>query len=255
MQIQYYRYCFLLKALIGLLMSISVLQDCRAQDTQTDSLYWVQDTILDQRIDTIGLDAVRKQIYSGIRNAIKFSQKPDAYLQPDSIEHWNQWIRWAVILNDKQGLNLINDLLRHLQSSHHGDWHYYFEFMTLWAAYEGRVKGYSLAQKSEVILSHFNKGNQVENDFYELRLLDLGTAGIPHILDWVRSHLISRMNELDREMLSEEDLAFTRLYDWFIMVFSNMINSENQEMIKALLAENDPHVRRFAKDILEAAGF
>ncbi|HLF63553.1 MAG TPA: hypothetical protein VI603_07365 [Saprospiraceae bacterium] len=255
MKIQYYRYGFLLKTLVCLVMSLSMLQDCHAQGVLTDSLYWVQDTILDRRIDTIGLNAIRKQIYSGIRKAIKFSKKPDSYLQPDSIEHWNLWMRWAVILNDKQGLKLINDLLLRLQNSQHGDWQYYFEFMTLWAAYEGRVKGYSIAKKSEVVLSHFNNGNPIENDFYEQRLLDLGTVGIPHILAWARLHLISRMSELDHEMLSEADLAFPRLYNRFVIVFSSMINSENQKLIKVLLAEDDLHVQRFAKDVLDAAGY
>jgi hypothetical protein len=127
--------------------------------------------------------------------------------------------------------------------------------MAIWAAHEGRTKHKTLSEKAHRILDHFHTGSAVQNAFYEERMTDLGTAGIPFILAWARENIVPGMDELDREMLSEADLAFTRLYDRFVMVFATMIDSGNQHLVSSLLTEADTHTQRFARDVLESAGY
>lgn len=235
-------------------MAVS-LETAGAQRIHEDSLYWRQDTMLQARIDTLGHDVVVTEIRSAIQRAIEYCSNPDAFLTADSVSTWIGFMRWAVILDDSQSLRLIDDLIPVASHGDHGNWQFHFVYMAIWASYEGRTKHNTPTEKAHLILNHLNTGSALANVFYEERMIALGNDGIPIILEWAREKLVPRMNELDREMLSEADLAFTRLYDRFVMVFSTMIDSGNQQLIRALLAEGDSHTQRFARDVLDSAGY
>jgi hypothetical protein len=87
-------------------------------------------------------------------------------------------------------------------------------------------------------------------------MIDLGSEGIPHIVEWVKSNLIPEMDELDKEMLSEEDYQFTRKYNRFVMVFSNIIiSNKDKAQIQKLKNDQNPKIKRFANDVLKLVEF
>jgi len=235
-----------------LFLSLQVLY---SQENDVEGLYWSRDSLLQLRLDTTEKEKVVAETRDGIKRAISYCKGKEAFLQGDSVDAWLVWMRWAVILEDKTGLELIDELVPLAQQKDRGNWQYYFVQMTMRASYEGHTKNQNLGQKTNFVLSHLNKGSATEQRFYRERMMDLGPDGLPALLEWSRQNIIPRMHELDREILSEEDLQFTLMYDDFIGAISTMVRSDHErQLIRELLDDSDPAMRRFAKDLLAASG-
>ncbi len=237
------------KIIIGIVVmtvSISFAQH------ESDSLYWHKDSLLDIRIDTFGREHVLKEVQSAIRRAKKYCAQRNSVLTADSVAAWTGWMRWAVILNDRKSLDLIDDLIPLVKSGSRGNWQYHFTYMSMWSSFEGRHRQLGLAQRADLILRHLNQGTPVENVFYEDRMIDLGPEGIPIILDWAKANLAPGMDELDMEIVSEEGLAFPRLYNRFVAVFASMFNSAVEiQRIRNMVNNGDLFEQRLGNDLLQ----
>jgi hypothetical protein len=231
------------------------MQILYSQENEVERLYWSRDSVLQLRLDTTEREKVVADTREGIKRAVNYCKGKEAFLRGDSVDAWLVWMRWAVILEDKKSLELIDDLVPLAQQKDRGNWQYYFVQMTMRAAYEEQTKNQTPEQKTDNILSHLNKGNANEQRFYRERMMDLGPESFPAILEWSRLNIIPRMLELDREMLSEEDLQFTLVYNDFIIALSTMISSEQEaQWIRQWLKDADPNMQRFARDLLAASG-
>jgi hypothetical protein len=80
----------------------------------------------------------------------------------------------------------------------------------------------------------------------------MGPQVVPYLLAYARENVIPEMGKLDEELLCEEDLKFVTDYLSFVNFIRSMIETkEDMNLIRPLLDDPDPQVKRFAGDILE----
>ena len=239
--------------LLGLTtLLLAFMPACLSQENEEEEFNWTTDTILTQRIDSLGEEAVRSELRLGLSRAMDYCKDANAHIIEDSATTWVTYARWAVILKDANSLDLLEKLAESLAMEERGQWQYYTTYMAMWGVYEAKTQNFTVDQKLDIIFAGMFDQVKIRSGFYEDRMIDLGSGGISSILNWVKAHLVPQMDELDKEMLSEEDYQFTRKYNRFLMVFSNMIVSDKDKaQIQNLKKDEHPQLQRFASDVLD----
>lgn len=227
-----------------------------AQEVDKENIFWLEDSLLTQRIDSLGSEKVVSAMRKDLGNAISFCNQKGAVIRQDSVNSWIRLVRWAVIMKDRESLDRIKLLYDSLSIGDKGQWQYYITNITSWGVFIDQTENYTKSQKLDLIISNMFDANEYTRNFYEERLIDLGPDAIQEVLDWAQLNLIPNMNELDIFMESEEDLKFTEQYDRFRMVFSMMFQSqEDKELLTDLQNSEDAYAERFVHDILEMIEF
>jgi hypothetical protein len=244
----------LLKAARGMIMTgilaVLCLGPAKAQG-ESDPFYWIQDTTLLSRLDTVPLEQVIAELNKGLDRIVAFLSTTPSLLLIDSITSWNQIIRQAVILKNPGSEHLIDTIACVASQGDRGHWQYYFVYMTLWASYLNATDSFSTGEKALYVLGRIDTQNQDHKIFYEDRLLDMGPAVLPTVISWARENIIPEMNPPDKQMLSEEDLEHYNSYHHFIDLVNMLVKKdEEQKLFRDLLMEKDPEVQRFARDVL-----
>ena len=243
-----------IKVLVIIIMSSFCLFTLKvtAQDEIDENLFWTEDSLLTQQIDSLGEDVVLKKLRSALSNAESYCTESDDVIHQDSASSWITLVRWSVITKDKESLDMAEGFSECISQGERGQWQFYLSAITKWGLYQNKTEGFTMKQKLDLILPYLLDDEENTRVFYEERMIDLGVGAIPEIIEWAQNNLIPRMDELNRDMLSEEDLKFTMEYDRFVMIFSLMFQSEkDKNLLSELSKSEDKNVRRFAEDTLD----
>lgn len=218
---------------------------------ESDPFYWIQDTTLLARLDTVPVEQVITGINHNLEAIAACLSASSSDLLIDSITRWNQLLREAVILKDPVSARLTDTIVARASRGERGHWQYYFVNMALQASFLETTSSFSPGEKTAFVLRNLEIQKRYHTVFYENRLLDLGPDAIPVIIEWAKKKIIPNMDPPGKPMMSEEDLAHYNSYHHLTDLISGLVHKdEDRAHFRNLLNDNDPDVRRFAADVL-----
>jgi len=220
-----------------------------AQVDDTEKMFWIEDSILTQQIDTLGSEKVLTDMRNALENAISFCRGNEEFINMDSVDSWVTLVRWAVIMKDRESLDRVRELSDCVSTGDRGHWQYYISYIMRWGVYFDQSENFTQTQKLNLILSNIFHDDEMTIIFYEERLVDLGPEAIPEVIAWAQENLIPRMDELDMFMRSEEDLEFTEQYDRFTTIFAMLFQSQEDKMV--LIEMNESGDEKEKLEIIE----
>ncbi len=246
-----FRSSFLRAALLAGALPAVILPGVRAQN-EYDPLYWSVDSALEARLDTVSRETVTREVAARLSYILATTSGEAAYLPIDTINAWNGVIRQAVILGIPAFGKPLEAIAAAAPEGSRGHWQHYWVYMSLWGAVRLSAHGLSDHEKAVFYLTKLDSAPPDQQIFYEDRLLDLGSAALPAAIAHARTTVVPRLQQPDREMLSEEDLIPYGAYYLFLDLVGGMVKTgADRDLFRELLKEPGGDMRRFAREVLD----
>jgi hypothetical protein len=217
-----------------------------------DEAFWAADTLLAARIDSLGREVVVQEVERALREAIEAYSDTSAIIEHEQLQEWVQAIRWATILRDDKVIPPLEAITQLELRKNQVDVYYRFTYLARWGLYRIRTEALSSGEKTDILMDDFFSEDQFLQVFVQDRIMELGSEALPSLIDFARENIVPRMDELDKELTSEEDLRFVTDYLYFTDFLKVMIETDGDKaLFEGLLRDPAPHVQTFAEDVLE----
>lgn len=224
-----------------------------ASGAEADRAFWTSDPALDERLEDVGRDRVLQDVRADLEGFLQRLRRDPSPVSEEERSGFVRTLRWTAILDDQGSLAPLDALAAVERGGRAKASHHYLTYMARWAAWRIRMGDQAVEGKVGALLELWAKENETAQVFAEDRLLELGTAALPHLLDHARARVLPLLDEVPEEALTLGDLEPTRRFLDFTALLAAMVESDkDRTLFEKLQTDPDPRMRRLAQEVLAA---